>query len=122
MKHPIQPIVTDDHGVYRFKANTIIQHLFNTRVLDLNEIAVMSFPVEDRVQLAQLIGYSISGFGDLSYVSNDDYRAAYAMTETDNNEKDAKIQSLEATLDDIRVGLKKASAAAFRIAEEDLNA
>lgn len=36
----------------------------------------MDFPQEDRVQLAQLIGYSQEGFGELSYVTNKDYARA----------------------------------------------
>lgn len=34
---------------------------------------------EDREQFAQLIGYSLSGFADLSYVSNKTYNAADAQ-------------------------------------------
>lgn len=68
-KHPIQPIELVD-GVIRFKANKIINWLFESGKLDLNEIAVMDFPKEDRQQLAQLLGYSICGYADLSYVNN----------------------------------------------------
>ena len=69
IKHPMQPIVFDEHRVIRFKRNTIIDYLFNTGKLDLNELAMMEFPVEDRMQIAQLLGYSVSGYGDLSYVT-----------------------------------------------------
>lgn len=63
----MQPIILDKHKTARFKANAIIEYLFETRKLDLNEIACMPFKVEDREQIAQLLGYSVSGFGDLSY-------------------------------------------------------
>lgn len=33
----------------------------------MNKLALMPFADEDREQFAQLIGYSVSGFGDLSY-------------------------------------------------------
>lgn len=67
--HPMQPIVWAKDGVIRFKANKIIKHLLTSRQpLDLNVIATMGFPREDEEQLAQLMGYSVSGFGDLSYV------------------------------------------------------
>lgn len=68
--HPMQPLVVDRSGVVRFKRNAIIDWLFTTGRLDLNEIARMGrevFPCEDHEQLAQLLGYSVSGFSELSY-------------------------------------------------------
>lgn len=69
--HPMQPLILDDGGVVRFKENAIITHLFETGALDLNEIATMPFSAEDRMQVAQLLGYSVSGFGDLSYADHE---------------------------------------------------
>ncbi len=70
LKHPQQPIGTAEDGVVRFKGNSIIEDLFRTRALDLNKISVRvqrgDFPKEDYVQLTQLLGYSVSGWGDLS--------------------------------------------------------
>ena len=74
--HPMQPVELDENGVARFKANTIIDHLFDTGKLDLNAIARLDFPTEDRIQLAQLLGYSVSGFSDLSYATDDTVTAA----------------------------------------------
>lgn len=68
-KHPMQPMEFDRDGVLRFKKNAIIDWLFNTGRLDLNLIAATEFSDEDQRQLAQLLGYSVSGYGDLSYVS-----------------------------------------------------
>ena len=68
-KHPIQPIELVD-GIIRFKPNKIIQYLFHVGKLNLNEIAAMEFDKDDRQQLAQLLGYSICGYADLSYVDN----------------------------------------------------
>jgi len=69
-RHPMQPIERDGEGVPRFKKNHIIGWLFETGKLNLNEISVMvhrgMFPQEDYVQLTQLLGYSTSGWGDLS--------------------------------------------------------
>jgi hypothetical protein len=73
MKHPVQPIYVEVNGVTRFKPNKIIQFLFNSGRLDLNEIVCMEFPREDHVQLAQLLGYSVYGFGYLSYVDDEDW-------------------------------------------------
>jgi hypothetical protein len=73
-KHPTQPFVMKN-DVLRFKSNKIIDWLFNNGHIDLNVILMMDFPIEDHRQLAQLLGYSISGYGDLSYVQNlDDER------------------------------------------------
>jgi hypothetical protein len=68
--HPMQSIVIAKDGVVRFKANKIVQFLLDTSASDMNALALMEFPREDREQFAQLIGYSVSGFGELSYVSN----------------------------------------------------
>lgn len=79
-KHPIQPIVTDDEGILRFKKNHIVRDLLDftsNRGFDLNEIARRNYSREDRQQLAQLIGYSLSGYGSLrNYVDDDAYVAA----------------------------------------------
>lgn len=72
-KHPMQPVVMVD-GVARFKRNAIVAFLLDfatAKGISMNELAVMPFSREDREQLAQLIGYSVSGFGDLSYSSCD---------------------------------------------------
>lgn len=82
-KHPVQPMYLAEDGRYRFKANEIVVALMEAakegRKLDLNMIATMNFSREDRVQFAQLIGYSQSGFADLSYVSDRDYAKAQTM-------------------------------------------
>lgn len=76
-KHPIQPLALDEHGVLRFKQNKIVRYLLDNGGIDLNQIARLDFPDEDREQFAQLTGYSLSGFADLGYVSDETYDAAY---------------------------------------------
>jgi hypothetical protein len=74
----MQPLVKVDK-VIRFKANKIVRALLDfasARGMSLNEIAGMEFSQDDRCQLAQLIGYSISGYHELSYVSNARAKAA----------------------------------------------
>ncbi len=39
-------------------------------------IAMMNFKDEDRMQLAQLVGYSVSGYGSLDYVTERSRNAA----------------------------------------------
>lgn len=72
---PDQPLVFDEHGVLRFKSNSIVNALLKAaqdgRKMDLNTIATMDFPLEDRIQFAQLTGYSACGLCDLSYAQNE---------------------------------------------------
>lgn len=78
VQHPTQPLVTDPHGVQRFKENRIVSFLADGR---LNELCAMGFSDEDWEQLAQLIGCSLSGFGELSYVSDETFRRAQEQPE-----------------------------------------
>lgn len=86
MKHPIQPVFHDEHGVVRFKENKIVRYLLDNGGIDMNRIAILGFDQNDQEQFAQLIGYSVSGFGGLSYVSDDVYNAADELVEKLNNE------------------------------------
>jgi len=43
---------------------------------DLNDICILEFSEEDEEQFAQLIGYSLCGFEELSYVSDETYGRA----------------------------------------------
>ena len=71
LKHPMQPIGWDETGeVVRFKKNKIVDMLLITGKFDLNDIATMNaggmFNKDDYDQLMQLVGYSVSGYGELS--------------------------------------------------------
>ena len=68
-KHPMQPIALDEFGVARFKKNAIVEYLLEAGPFDMNNLALMPFSNDDREQFAQLIGYSVCGFGELSYAS-----------------------------------------------------
>lgn len=74
-EHPMQPVILDEDGVARFKQNAIVRYLIDRcaqlRVADMNSLAIMPFSREDREQFAQLIGYSVSGAGELSYMSDE---------------------------------------------------
>ena len=69
--HPVQDIYIDQHGTLRFKTNKIVEFLLDNGGYDMNKLAMIDFSDEDRIQFAQLIGYSVSGFGTLSYVSDE---------------------------------------------------
>jgi hypothetical protein len=79
VKHPVQPLEHDKEGVLRFKANAIVCFLLEAGPYDLNKLAIMEFSQNDREQFAQLIGYSLSGFSELSYVSDETYDQAAAQ-------------------------------------------
>lgn len=75
--HPMQPVVVAADGIHRFKVNEIVRYMLDAGrragVFDLNTLA-LTFASDDRredhEQLAQLIGYSVSGACDLSYMSD----------------------------------------------------
>lgn len=120
-KHPIQPLEKDSNGVLRFKQNTIVRFLLESGPNDMNKLAMMPFSVEDRQQFAQLIGYSLSGYSELSsYVSDDAYAAAAEMARTGKSEKDARIASLERTLSKLRESLRGPMSELFGIHPDDL--
>lgn len=73
---PLQPIYTDAHGTARFKKNAIVEAVLLHSSLDMNKLAAMDFTDEDREQFAQLIGYSVYGFSELSYVSDETVQRA----------------------------------------------
>lgn len=81
-KHPMQPIYFDSDGTARFKANALVRFLLDAGPFDMNKLAMMPWSDEDREQFAQLIGYSVSGFCELSYVSAEVYDRADAKCQT----------------------------------------
>lgn len=82
MPHPLQPVEKDPGGTIRFKGNAIVRYLLDTHKNNLNDLACMPFSNEDRMQFAQLLGYSVCGFCDLSYVSDAVRDAADAEAES----------------------------------------
>ena len=103
MKNPIQPLSTDAHGVLRFKANAIVQHLLDTHpACDMNTLARMNFTDDDRQQFAQLIGYSLNGYSELqSYVDDEAYGTAAHMADG-MDERDGRIAALEQKIAELR--------------------
>ncbi len=85
MSHPMQEVTLDEHGTARFRENRIVKFLLDWGPFDMNELGNLfgnreEFR-EDEEQLAQLIGYSVSGFGDLPYASEDVINEADAQVE-----------------------------------------
>ena len=73
-----QPIAFDKYGTIRFVENKAVSRLLDEsqkRGFGLNELQALlcigEIPETDMEQLAQLIGYSVDGFHELSYVSDE---------------------------------------------------
>jgi len=115
----------DDHGVLRFQENKIVSFLLEfarAHGTTLNELAMMQFSKEDWQQFSQLHGYSLSGYGDLSYVDDVSYATAERMhDDPELSDKDARIQSLESVLANIKDGLREPIAELFGVHPNDLS-
>ena len=120
MPHTIQQIEKDKDGIVRFRENKIVAYLLDNGGIDMNNLAVIDFSDEDREQFAQLIGYSLSGFGELSYVSNETYDTAVSIIEIGESEQAARIKVLTETLDNVKVAIGAAAVQLFDIHPDDL--
>lgn len=82
---PMQPVHITEGGIARFVANRIVDDLL-TRAsesgLDMNCIASRAangyYTKDEQMQFAQLIGYSVDGYGSLSYTTDLSYEEAQA--------------------------------------------
>lgn len=120
--HPIQPLSQDETGQFRFQPNRIVQYLLDNGRIDMNFLATLDFSDNDREQFAQLIGYSLNGFSELSYVSDETYATAARMTAAKTPTEDqARILALQTMLEQAREGVKAAAVALFRIHSDDLH-
>lgn len=86
----------------------------------MNALTQMDFTDDDREQFAQLIGYSLSGYGDLSYVSNESFEVAFAIAEKGLSEKDAMIATLQEELASLRAALREPMAKLYRVHPDEL--
>ena len=73
-EYPQQPIVVVD-GVERFEANPLVRRLLDAATVgnrcDLNMLAMDPVDKKYHRQLAQLIGYSLGGYDELSYTHDE---------------------------------------------------
>lgn len=122
MKHPIQPLARDADGTLRFKENSIVRHLLDSHPThDMNTLAAMVFSRDDWQQFAQLIGYSLSGYGELrSYVDDDAFNAAEKMS-GGVPEAQARVDALQFELDAVRLALREPMARLFGVHPDDLS-
>ncbi len=75
--HPMQPLFKDEGGVVRFRENKVVAWLLDNGGVDMNRIALQCFADDERAHFAQLIGYSVDGYADRSYVDEDTYWKAH---------------------------------------------
>lgn len=85
-QHPMQPVVEDSEGVVRFQANDLVRDLLDGLLKpDLNVIVALvargRYCTADYEQLMQLVGYSVSGYGDLSRVRPESIARADALAQ-----------------------------------------
>ena len=119
----IQPILEDEHGTLRFRENKIVSVLlefFRGKGMGMNELSCMNFSREDWVQFAQLIGYSVGGWEELSYVSNEDRRAVERIIEKGESGEQVKINSLSEQLENLKEQLRKPISELYDIHPDDL--
>lgn len=119
---PIQPLYKDEHGTLRFRENKVVTWLLDNGGKDLNDIARLreSFGQDDMEQFSQLIGYSLSGFGELSYVRDKTYETAKIMFENGITKDQAEVKVLNEKLNAVRAGVKEFIPNIFRIHPDDL--
>jgi hypothetical protein len=122
MKHSIQSTEIDKRGVLRFKRNEIVCFLLEhgrTSGIDMNTIACKEFSQEDREQFAQLIGYSLSGFSDLSYATNETVCAAREMNKG-FSEKDSRLTYQDELIKGVKEKVRDLAVDVFNIHPDNL--
>lgn len=118
----MQPVIEDEYGALRFKQNKIVDDLLEfsqPRGFGLNQMSGKNYSNEDRQQFAQLLGYSVSGYGNLSYVDDVAYTAARAAAEG-VDERDAVIAHLRETINEMRIVLRGPIARLYDIHPDNL--
>lgn len=118
-QHPIQPLEEDEHGRVRFKSNAIVRHLLDNGPFDMNALARMPFSADDREQFAQLIGYSLDGFGELSYVREETLDAATSVA-GGADAATAREHALRTRLESVRDALREGVAILYAKHPDDL--
>jgi hypothetical protein len=95
LNQPIQPLYATETGTVRFLENVLVKYLIENGSITLDDLDNVECPQEDREQLAQLIGYSLRGFGTLPYVTDETHDVAHAMYYDELSEHEARIRIRE---------------------------
>jgi hypothetical protein len=83
-RHPMQPVYRDQDGRVRFHKNGIIRRLVDTKVISLNMISQWhgTYPgisQDDVDQFWQLLGYSVGGYSELEFISDEAVKTAESV-------------------------------------------
>lgn len=81
LPHPDQPIYLDVDDAPRFKRNAIVRFLQRRGGYEFDTLHDMNFSTEDWAQFMQLLGYSVCGYGELSFIPSDKIEHADAEAE-----------------------------------------
>lgn len=127
-KHPLQPLERDSHGVLRFKENRAVSALYEQlRTLKFDPWIILArdpnVTKDDLRQFAQLIGYSVSGASELSYMDEETLEAAqnaFDLESTGIDETKARNIFLEERHEAMIEAVKSLAVATFAIHEDDL--
>jgi len=121
MSFPLQPIITDDQGVVRFKANGIVAYLLESGAIDLNVLHELSCGTpEDWEQFNQLIGYSLSAWGGLQHTSDESWEAANMMHKQGLSSLQARLEAVEGELAALREAMADPIARLYGKHRDDL--
>lgn len=84
---PNQPLYKDCHDRIRFVGNPLVEYLLNYGGIDMNRLSIWcqenDIDPEFQSQFAQLIGYSLDGWGGLSYVTDGKWGSVEGVTDNE---------------------------------------
>jgi hypothetical protein len=95
MRHPVQPLIIDKYGVVRFKENMIVKSLKNMSNIHILDKIWEGASDEDKEQLVQLFGQSLSTFRVFPFASPESIAIADTMYREKISEDKARIKWLE---------------------------
>ena len=107
IKNSIQPLYEDEHGTLRFKENAIVRYLLDKGPFDLNDLSAKSFGDEEWSHFAQLIGYSLGGYGSLSYSNDETYAIASSMHDNKKSEMGTRLEYYENLVEGLKEKLRE---------------
>jgi len=120
----MQPIIKDAGNRARFRPNKIVRYLLERAReinVDMNHIHdTLDFSDEDRRQFAQLIGYSLSGYSELPYVSDEAYETALKMSLSEKSEVECQNEYRGELIKQLKDALLEPMARLFEIDQDDL--
>lgn len=114
---PLQPTAKDEHGTLRFVKNRIVEKLLDDGPFDLNDIASWGFSEDERFQLNQMLGYSVSGIP----IHYDKQSVRIEALICSQDERDSLIAHYESQLATLRSCLREPMADLFEVHPDDLN-